>query len=78
MNQFYADYALKLHQNSGIMHNSFAPSLSSKLFRHISRIPTLRIHWNAVEWSTLIILLHNDEGNAEVCACKVAAAIFRL
>ena len=36
---FYANYALKLHQNAGIMLNSFTPSLFPKLFGHNSRIP---------------------------------------
>ena len=37
---FYANYALKLHQNSGIILDSFAPSLFPKLFQHNSRTPT--------------------------------------
>ena len=38
-NHFYANYALKLLQNSGIILDSFTPSLFLKLFQHNSGIP---------------------------------------
>ena len=38
-NHFYANYALKLLQNSGIILDSFTPSLFLKLFQHNSCIP---------------------------------------
>ena len=39
-NYFYANYALKLHQNSRIILDSFTSSLFLKLFQHNSRIPS--------------------------------------
>ena len=43
---------LKLHQNSGIILNSFALSLFPKLFAHISRMPNFwnkrYINWNFI------------------------------
>ena len=38
-NYFYANYASQLHQNSGIILDSFTLSLFPKLFKHNSRIP---------------------------------------
>jgi len=38
-NHFYANYALKLYQNSRIILDSFTPSLFLKFFQHNSYIP---------------------------------------
>jgi len=38
---FYANYAPKLHQNAGILLNSFTASLFTKLFGHNSSTPIL-------------------------------------
>jgi len=42
-NHFYANYALKLHQNSRIILDSFTPSLFLKLFQYNSHIPSFSL-----------------------------------